>query len=135
MLVATLALLGGLLAFYLLLTHLGLSTLVCPLGGCEVVQASSYARFLGIPVAAFGLAYFALVVVAAAWSLSSDRILGLPAQPLLVGMTLVGVLPFLPLTYIELFVLRAVCMWCVISSFCMLGAFLAALWGRKASQG
>ena len=131
MLIAVLTLAGALISLYLLLTHLGLSSLACPIGGCEVVQSSKYALFLGVPVAAFGLAYFLLVLLAAILALSSDQVFGLRAQPLLVALTALGVLPYLPLTYLELLVLHAICMWCVITSLLMLGALGAAVWGQR----
>ncbi|HEX2863824.1 MAG TPA: vitamin K epoxide reductase family protein [Deinococcales bacterium] len=131
MLVAGFALIGGLVALYLLLTHLGLSTLVCPIGGCEVVQASQYSYILGIPVAALGLAYFLVILALATIGLFRQAMLTTAVQPLLVVLTGIGILPYLPLTYIELFVLHSVCMWCVISSIAMIAAFLSATWGTR----
>jgi uncharacterized membrane protein len=39
--------------------------LVCPTGGCETVQSSSYAELLGVPVAAVGLVGFLAILGAA----------------------------------------------------------------------
>lgn len=131
MTLAVLALLGGLISLYLLLTHLGAATLACPISGCDKVQASVYSSFLGVPVAAYGLVGFAALIGLSVLGLSSDRVFGFDIQNLLLGITVVGLLAFAVLTYLELFVIHAVCMWCVLSSLCMLGAFIAALIGRS----
>jgi uncharacterized membrane protein len=132
MIVATLSLVGALISFYLLLAHLGATTLACPISGCDKVQASIYSSFLGVPVAAYGLVGFVTLIGLGVLGLSSDRVFGLNVQAMLLSITLVGVLAFVVLTYLELFVIHAVCMWCVISSLCMLGAFAASLWGWRA---
>jgi uncharacterized membrane protein len=132
MIVAALSLVGALISFYLLLAHLGATTLACPISGCDKVQASIYSSFLGVPVAAYGLVGFVTLIGLGVLGLSSDRVFGLDVQAMVLSITLVGVLAFVVLTYLELFVIHAVCMWCVISSLCMLGAFAASLWGWRA---
>ena len=63
--IALLALIGLFISLYLSLHRLGIiDTLQCGTGGCETVQTSSYAVFLGVPVAFYGVAgYVALLVV------------------------------------------------------------------------
>src|ERR1043165_1388269 len=60
---AALALVGVFVATYLTLYPYGyIGTLGCSAThGCETVQTSRWARFLGLPVAAWGLGYYALV--------------------------------------------------------------------------
>ncbi len=134
MIVAALSVVGALISLYLLLSHLGATTLACPISGCDKVQASIYSSFLGVPVAAYGLVGFAALTGLGVWGLSSDRVFGLDVQATLVSITLVGVLAYVVLTYLELFVIHAICMWCVISSLCMLGAFAASLWGWRLAR-
>jgi uncharacterized membrane protein len=118
------SLLGALVALYLWSFHLGLSELVCPVKGCEVVQASAYSSFLGIPVATIGFfAFLALFLV----SVSSVLIEGFEAERLVFATTSLGLLAYLYFTYLELFVIRAICFWCVVSSLLMLGAWLCSL--------
>lgn len=71
MLVAVLALGGVFLAAYLTLYHYGyVGSLACGTGGCEKVQGSSWANFLGVPVALWGTGYYMSVfAVATAGSL------------------------------------------------------------------
>jgi uncharacterized membrane protein len=56
MVAALISLAGIFVALYLLLYKLGyVGTLVCAVGSCEVVQTSKWARFLGLPVAGWGV--------------------------------------------------------------------------------
>lgn len=131
--IAFLALGGGLVSGYLLLHKLGMSELACAVGRCEVVQASPYAVFLGFPVAGWGvLGYAALLTVAVigthpAWA-------GHRAIPrALLALGAVGFAFSTHLTYVELFVLRAICQWCLISYAAITAIFVLAVaaWIRE----
>lgn len=116
-LVALLALGGVFLATYLTLYKLGLiGTLACSIGECETVQTSRWANFLGLPVAAWGIGFYLVVfVLALLWSesaLSASRALGW-TMAVLTGW---GVLFSTWLTYLELYVIHAICLWCVVSA-------------------
>jgi len=84
---------------------------VCgPVHGCETVTTSEYATVFGIPVAAYGLGLaIVLVGCAAVWWRRADR------RPLLLayGLLLIATLGVAYLTYLELFVINAICAWCV----------------------
>jgi uncharacterized membrane protein len=131
--IAVLALLGALDATYLLLGKLGITSgYACTVTrGCEVVNASPYSEFLGIPVAAIGLlGYLAILIVALAaiqprWLADRrpDALLGL--------LSGVGVAFSLYLTYAELFILRAVCQWCVVSQLLIITIFVLSLAGMR----
>jgi uncharacterized membrane protein len=127
MISATFALVGTLIALYLLLHDLGLSSIICPIAGCDKVQASEYANWFGIPVAAFGLAAFLTLLGLSVSGLFMARVLRLPIRTVLVTLSSFGLLAYLPLTYLELFVIHAVCFWCVTSSLMMLGVLLSSV--------
>jgi uncharacterized membrane protein len=117
MIAALISLAGVFVALYLMLYKLGyIGTLVCAVGSCEVVQTSRWATLLGFPVASWGVAYYvAMLVVALAGlapALGDSRRLSLA----MVAVTAVGVLFSLWLTYLELFVIHAICQWCVVSA-------------------
>ena len=113
--IALLALVGLFVALYLWLHALGFGGAIkCGAsGGCEVVQTSQWAVFLGLPVAFYGVAgYFALLAVA----ILGLRPAALPDRKwsvLLAGLASAGFLFTVYLTYIELFVIHAICRWCV----------------------
>ena len=126
MLIALLALVGALVALYLTLYKVGvIGELVCQLGSCERVNSSQWAIFLGAPVAAWGLGMYAvLLCLAVAWM--ND------AAPQRVGTAIValsgwGVLFSAWLTSKELFVIHAICMWCVTSATIVTLIFIASV--------
>ena len=128
MLVAMLALFGALVSLYLTLFKLGvIGELSCTVGSCNTVQLSKWATFLGLPVAAWGLGFYlatlALAIAGTSDRLADDRRISLA----LVAMSAWGVLFSGWLTYIELFVIHAVCMWCVISAIIVAIIFVVAL--------
>ncbi len=125
MVVAALALIGLFVAMYLTLYKLGyIGELSCSIGSCETVNTSRWATFLGLPVAGWGLMFYvATLVVAVAGTQSrweDDRTFSVA----LVTMAGAGVLFSAWLTYLELFVIHAICMWCVISA-CITTAIFA----------
>jgi uncharacterized membrane protein len=93
-----------------------LGSLVCAVGSCEVVQTSKWATFLGYPVAVWGVAYYLAVLGVSLAGLRADLVDDRRISQVLVAMTGVGVLFSLWLTYLELFVIDAICMWCVVSA-------------------
>ena len=132
-----LALAGFLLSTYLLLQRYGLmGALVCgSSGGCETVQASRYSEFMGLPVAAYGVGgYLSLLVVGFAglqgrWAESPA-----PTKWLAI-LSGIGVLFTVYLTALELFVIHAICRWCVASAVIITLLFVASLIGLKAQGG
>jgi uncharacterized membrane protein len=127
MISATFALIGTLIALYLLLHDLGLSSIICPIAGCDKVQASEYSKWFGIPVAAFGLIGFIKLLGLSLIGMFKPRVLNLPIRTLILTVSSLGLLAYIPLTYLELFVIQAVCFWCVTSSLMMLGVVLSSV--------
>lgn len=117
---AALALAGLAIAIYLTVLHYDHSAPVCVGGGggCEKVQSSDYAELMGIPVALIGAVGYALIGLSLLVPGDAGRFAGA-----LLG--LVGVGFSLYLTYLELFVIDAICQWCVASAVVM--AALAAV--------
>ena len=114
------ALLGALVALYLWLYHLGLSPLVCPIAGCEKVQKSEFSNLLGIPVAALGVIAFTGLFIS---SLAGVLRESLRVERIVFVTSSLGMLAYVWFTYLELFVIRAICFWCVVSSVMMLGVW------------
>ena len=126
---ALLALLGLFDAAYLAIERLGgNSALVCPTGGgCETVQSSAYSTLLGVPVAFIGVAGYAVLLIVALLSLSTDTIGGVRVSTLLLALASVGVLFAIYLSYLQVAVIGAICFWCVVSALIELGIWTMAL--------
>jgi uncharacterized membrane protein len=128
MLVAVLALLGLLVSLYMLAYASGLTgPVICGVGDCEAVQNSAYSRVGPIPVAALGVVgYLTLLVVSVLGiqpGLQRSRLVAL----LLLAGGVLGLFFTLYLTYLEAFVIRAWCQWCISSAIIMVLAFVASL--------
>jgi uncharacterized membrane protein len=119
------ALLAVAIAAYLTWAKLTHTPTVCgPFGGCATVADSSWSEFLGMPVAAFGL-IASLVTLAGAlvWWRSANRtglwlawLIGLASIPVLVW-----------LTFLELFVINAICDWCVAYALTVIAGVVIAM--------
>ena len=129
--VVSVAAVGLAVAGYLAVTKLlGGSALFCTAGSpCDIVQASQYANFLGLPTAAWGAGLYAVIGAMALAGLPARRWLG----AFLLAVT--GVSFSLYLTYLELFVLRAVCAYCVASAVIAAALFAVLLARRPAVSG
>ncbi len=134
MAIAVMALLGFLSSVYLLLYKLGLvGTLACGgSGACERVQQSPYAVFLGVPVAAYGVAGFAALLLVALAGLG-ERWGGHPGPSrLLAAFAAVGFLFAAYLTYLEVAVIHDVCRWCAFCALLITAILVTALLGARA---
>jgi uncharacterized membrane protein len=115
---AGLALLGLAVAAYLTIEHARGAAPVCTAGGgCEVVAKSDYATIMGVPVAALGLGAYAALLASALLGGDLARVAGF-------AIALGGFGFSLYLTYLELFVIDAICQWCVASAVIMTGCLV-----------
>jgi uncharacterized membrane protein len=140
MLIGVLALAGLFVALYLALYETQLSSsLACPLGGqCETVNTSQYVNMFGIPIGVLGvIGYSIILAVDLGWT-TRRRLAGdgsprrpgwaqnvpwaynilsrIPVSLALTGLAGFGFLFSMFLTYLEVFVIRALCTWCIISA-------------------
>ncbi len=124
---------GLAIAGYLLMVRLLGEAPACgPVRGCDTVAASEFATMFGLPVALFGVG-FSLVLSAAAiaWWRQGDR----RALYLSYGLGLAGIIAVAYLTYLEIFVIEAICVWCVSYGVTVVsGWVLAVLAVRTASD-
>src|SRR3990172_13378997 len=101
-------------------------------GGWELVQTSQYSAIAGVPVALMGLAYFVAVAL-----LASARLLRVPlaldqATPAAFAMAIGGTAFVGYLTAVELFVLEAICPWCVSVAVMTVISLGLIIWARFA---
>ena len=89
-------------------------------GGCETVQSSRWSEVAGVSVALLGLAGYGSLLVALV--LSGEGARAAAAFLALAGFGFSGWL-----TYLELFEIRAICLWCVVSALLMTGLAVIAV--------
>jgi uncharacterized membrane protein len=124
MMIAVLAMIGTFVALYLTLYKLGMiGTLTCAVGSCETVNTSRWARFLGMPVAGWGVFFYLDVLIIAIIGIQPLVSHNPVVSWLLVVWTGIGVLFSAWLTYLELFRIHAICIWCVTSAVIVLSIF------------
>ncbi|HEY7031354.1 MAG TPA: vitamin K epoxide reductase family protein [Thermomicrobiales bacterium] len=125
-----LAVAGTGVAAYLTSVHYDDALLLCGVGNCETVQQSKYAEIAGIPVALLGLLmYLALAALGLLrWRRPDVR----PAATTLAfAVALAGTIYAAYLTYLEIWVIDAICQWCVTSAILTLGILVVesvAVW-------
>jgi uncharacterized membrane protein len=133
---ALLSLLGLFLSAYLYLYKIGrIGTLACGAGGCETVQTSEWSRFAGVEVALIGVIGYTGLLLLSLASLQpalAARRWPVDVLALLAG---VGVLFTVYLTYLELFVIEAICRWCVGSAALIVLILILALLDRRRPAG
>ncbi|HUF68132.1 MAG TPA: vitamin K epoxide reductase family protein [Longimicrobiales bacterium] len=114
---AVAALAGILISGYMLLYKLGvISTLVCGTGSCELVQASPWSDFLGVPVPLWGVAGYGLIFVTSLIGIQPGRAGDKRiALVLLVAATFAFAFSAW-LSWIEEYRIQAWCRWCIASA-------------------
>jgi uncharacterized membrane protein len=133
--VAALALAGIFVAVYLLLYKIGrIGNLSCSIGSCETVNTSKWAVFLGAPVAAWGVGFYVVLFSLALASLQDRYAESLGMSQLLVVVSGIGFVFSAWLTSLELFVIHAICQWCVISAIIVTLIFLVSVLDLRAVQ-
>jgi uncharacterized membrane protein len=122
-----LAAVGLVVAAYLTFTHLTESNFLCSeTGGCNTVRSSRYSEIAGIPVAVLGLLGYGAILALAVYE-NAGGARAAYANLAAFGLTSIGVLYSAYLTYLELFVIGAICPYCVASAVIMVALFAIAL--------
>jgi uncharacterized membrane protein len=124
LLAAVVALFGLGDAIYLTIHHLTGEMVPCTVtGGCETVLTSSYAEIGGLPIAAFGaIAYFmafSLAILAAFGNRRAWFFFGLQVSLMALASSY--------LVYLQLFVIKAICQYCMLSAGVCFTLFIIAL--------
>lgn len=112
--VIVLSVIGAAIAGYLTWAHYNESVLVCAVGNCGTVQKSAYATIGPVPIAILGVGMYIVMGLLAAgrlhnWLPMSYRQATMAAW----AIALAGFAYALYLTYLEIWVIKAICQWCV----------------------
>ncbi len=131
--IALLALVGLFVALYLWLHALGFGGAIkCGAsGGCETVQTSQWAVFLGLPVAFYGVVGYLAILVVAIVALRPVALSQPRWSKSLVLLATVGFGFTVYLTYLELFVIHAICRWCIGSAVIITAIWVVSLLSLK----
>jgi len=124
-----LCLIGFGVAGYLAYVETSNTSAVCgPVGDCNTVQQSEYARLFGIlPIGVLGLVgYFTIFLTWLIHRQSSGNLRHFAAMSLL-GMTFMGIIFSIYLTFLEPFVIGATCAWFLTSAVVMTALFYFSL--------
>ena len=128
-LVALLALVGFFVALYLALYKMGyIGQLTCSVGSCETVNTSKWATFLFMPVALWGVGYYVVVFLVALVGMQERFAESRAIAGVLAALGVWGVVFSAWLTYLELYVIHAVCQWCVVSAVIVTVLAALAVW-------
>jgi len=121
-----LVLAGLCVAGYLAYVETTATPAICgPVGDCNAVQSSPYAKLFGVlPIGVLGVAGYMAILGAWLWSRFGNGRLSELASLALFGVTLFGVAFSLYLTFLEPFVIGAVCAWCLTSAVIMTALLL-----------
>lgn len=123
---------GFLDSAYLAITHFIGSPVACGFfTGCDVVTSSEYSAIAGIPIALFGALYYLFWVLLSVWYLDSRNTLFLALLPL----TAIGFAVSLILIGIQVFIIDAICVYCVLSAASSTALFILSFIIRKAGRG
>jgi uncharacterized membrane protein len=118
--VPVLALMGLGTALYLSYVEITHVEAICgPVGHCNIVQSSPHAQLMGIPIAVLGaLSYIAIVFLWIGQRILPDRLSALSLSSLAM-LTIFGTGFSIYLTILEMFVIQAICAWCLSSAVIM----------------
>ena len=113
--------LGILVSGYLTLKRLTGGSLACTRWAqCDVVNSSPYATIGGVPVAFIGLAGYLVLFGLAAVAVLAQEVRRRQALWASFILSVGGLLFSIYLTYLELYVIQALCSWCVASAIIIL---------------
>lgn len=117
------AIVGLIDSLYLTITHYTNALVPCNFThGCETVLRSSYSEILGMPVAAFGVIFYIVVLGASIFFIQHKMF-----HWWLVIWGLIGFASTLYLFYIQAFILHAFCQYCLLSAATSTTVFILSI--------
>lgn len=119
--VPLLCLLGLIVSSYLAYIEIYHVTAVCgPIGDCNTVQQSEYARLFGIlPIGILGVIIYIVMFLTWIMGQYAAKKIAHIARVTVFGLSLTGTLFSIYLTFLEPFVIGATCLWCIASAIIM----------------
>lgn len=109
-----LSMLGLMVTTFLAYEYSQSGSIACPIAGsgCDIVRKSEFSKLLGIDLPYFGIAFYLTAAFSSVWLTHSyHKIVSLARLLASFSAFAFGVY----LTFLEAFVIKAYCIWCVIS--------------------
>jgi len=106
------------LALSIYLTYLTISSSACPIfGGCDLIIASEYSRFYGIPIAALGILGFSFIYLSLIkkWTVA------------IISLGILGIFFIIYLQYLQIYVIGQICAYCTLAHILYLLTFVTSL--------
>jgi len=102
--------------------------LVCMVGfDCHAVVHSDYSRFMGVPVEALGMVYYASVFIFYLLLAIFEVVLSVNFLNFIILTSLIAVLFSVYLIIVQIFVLRKGCSWCFVSALLSILIFVLSV--------
>jgi uncharacterized membrane protein len=121
------AVIGLLVSIYMTIYKLTANDAMClGSGDCSTVNASRYSEIYGIPVALLGVGGF-LAILFVHFMENRARLFKEQGTLIVFGMGLFGFVFSLYLTYLEFYVIHAVCPFCVASAVAITAVFIIGI--------
>ncbi len=122
------AVVGLLDAAYLWIIKITNNQALCPqgLGDCWSVNNSSYSEIYGVPVSVFGILTYITIIVLLQLE-RKNKFWKQNSVLVQFGISLIGVIFSLYLTYIQFFVLQKICPFCIVSAFTITTLFILTI--------
>ncbi|MEZ4156410.1 MAG: vitamin K epoxide reductase family protein [Candidatus Paceibacterota bacterium] len=125
------AFIGFLDAAYLTVVHFSDIPLLCGANsGCETVTTSVYSAIAGIPVALLGALYYIGLLFLTIFYLDRKNS---TVMHLALRLSAIGLVASLYFVGLQLFVLKALCIYCMASAISSTTLFVIGLFGRRAA--
>mgnify|MGYP001561561753 FL=1 len=96
--------------------------------GCEAVTTSQYATVGGISVALLGAIYYLIVLIISVAIIDTDNNF---LKKFLSRFSILGLLASIWFISLQLFVIKALCLYCLVSAFSSTAIFITAIFLRK----
>lgn len=110
---------------YLIIKHYNQDSINCSIfEGCDLVTTSTYSVIFGIPVAVLGIIFYVSVFALTLWYLKSKNKKVLAS---ILGLSSVGFLMSIWFVYIQVFILDAYCLYCLVSALLSTTIFILSL--------
>lgn len=123
-LILLVAFIGLVDATYLTVNHYNFGSTACSFDGCELVTSSEYSTILGLPVALLGAFYYGFVLLLGFLFFDSKKDVFLNIFSI---TTIVGLLASIVFVGLQLFVIKAICFYCMLSALTSTVLFLLGL--------